>query len=140
MKHYSFENGILLINGLRITGWGDGSDAFTAERTQDSADDVTGADGEMSVNLKATRRGQVKIKLLQTSDSNKYLSGLINAQENAAFVPIFAQYTNTVTLDTVSGTQGYIKAHTPIIHGDGINETEWTFIVERLDLFALGAQ
>ena len=108
MKDYSFLNTVLIVNGVEITGFDEGDDVIQLARLGDSASHTIGADGEMTVSLSADRSGEVIFRVMQTSDSNSYLSGLITAQENGAFVPVFVQFKDTSNNDLGSGTQGYI--------------------------------
>jgi len=138
MKDYSFLNSLLLVNGVEISGFGEGDDAITMERNNDSASHKVGADGEMTVSISADRTGRLAFNLMQTSDSNTYLSALINAQENDAFVPIFVQYKDTRGKDIVSATQGYLTRPATMTRGANANEQEWVIVTERLDMLHLG--
>lgn len=138
MKEYSFLDTLLLINGVEISGFDEGDDVISLERLNDSASHKIGTDGEMTVAISADRSGSATFRLMQTSDSNSYLSGLINAQENGAFAPIFIQFKDTRGNDLGSGTQGYINRPASMVRGSGTNSQEWKVIVERLDLLHLG--
>lgn len=139
MKEYSFLNTLLLVNGVEITGFDEGDDVITLDRLNDSGSHKIGADGEMSLAISADRSGTVVFRTMQTSDSNAYLSGLVNAQENGAFVPLFVQFKDTKGGDLGSGTQGYINRPATMTRGTSPNAQEWTITVERLDLLHLGA-
>lgn len=138
MKEYSFLDTILLVNGVPITGFDEGDDVINLERLNDSATHKIGTDGEMTVSISADRSGTVTFRLMQSSDSNAYLSGMINAQENGAFVPIFVQFKDTRGNDLGSGTQGYINRPASMTRGTNVNSQEWIITVERLDLLHLG--
>jgi hypothetical protein len=138
MKDYSFLNTILLVNGVPISGFDEGDDVIALDRLDDSAFSMVGADGEMVVSISADRRGSVTFRLEQTSDSNAYLSGLISAQENGAFVPIFVQFRDTRSGDLGSGTQGFIPRPATMTRGTNQNGQEWMIVVERLDLLHMG--
>ena len=134
MKQYSFLDTILLVNGVEITGFDEGDDVITLARRNDSASDVVGTDGEMSVAISGDRSGTVVFRLSQTSDSNTALSLLIQSQESGAFVPIFVQFKDIRGNDLGSGTQGYINKPADMVRGTNVNAQEWTITVERLDL------
>lgn len=138
MKEYSFLDTLLLVNGVEISGFDEGDDVIALERLNDSAAHKIGTDGEMTVSISADRSGTVTFRLMQSSDSNAYLSGLINAQENGAFVPIFVQFKDTRGNDLGSGTQGYINRPASMTRGTNANAQEWMVTVERLDLLHLG--
>ena len=138
MKEYSFLNTLLLANGVEIGGFDEGDDVIVLDRINDSANHKIGADGEMSLSISADRSGTITFRLMQTSDSNSYLSGLVTAQENGAFVPIFVQFKDTKGGDLGSGTQGYIAKPATMTRGTATNSQEWVITVERLDLLHLG--
>ena len=134
MKEYSFLNTLLLVNGVEISGFDEGDDVIALERLNDSAAHKIGTDGEMTVSISADRSGTCTFRLMQSSDSNTYLSGLITAQENGAFIPIFLQFKDTKGLDLGSGTQGYITRPASMTRGTNANGQEWVIVVERLDM------
>lgn len=139
MKDYSFLNTILLVNGIPITGFDEGDDVIKLARLNPSGSHKIGADGEMSLSISSDRSGSITFKLMQTADSNGYLSGLITAQENGAFIPIFAQFRDTKGNDLGSGTQGYITKPADMNRGNSVSSQEWVIVAERLDLLHAGA-
>jgi len=134
MKNYSFLNTILLVNAIPLTGFDEGDDAITLARLNDSSAHKIGVDGEMTVSISADRSGSITFRLMQSSDSNSYLSGLVGAAENGAFVPIFVQFKDTQGGDIGSGTQGYITKPADMVRGENANGQEWVIVVERLDM------
>lgn len=134
MKEYSFLDTLLLVNGVEINGFDEGDDVISLDRLNDSAAHKIGTDGEMTVSISADRSGTCTFRLMQSSDSNTYLSGLITAQENGAFIPIFLQFKDTRGLDIGSGTQGYINRPATMTRGTNANSQEWIITVERLDM------
>lgn len=138
MKEYSFLDTLLLVNGVEMSGYDEGDDVITLDRLNDSASHKVGTDGEMTVSISADRSGTVTFSLMQTSDSNLYLSGLVTGMENGAFVPIFVQFKDTRGGDIGSGTQGYIQKPATMSRGQNANAQEWTVVVERLDMLHLG--
>lgn len=138
MKQYSFLNTILLINGIEIQGFDEGDDTINLARLNDSSSHKIGTDGEMTLAISADRSGTATFRLMQSSDSNAYMSALVNAQENGAFIPIFMQFKDTVNSDLASGTQGYITKPADMVRGENPNSQEWVVVVERLDMLHLG--
>lgn len=138
MQTYSFADISLLVQGTEITGYDDGDDVITLERLNDSAAHTIGTDGEMTVSLSTDRSGTVTFRLLSTSDSNAFLSGLIAAQENGAFIPVFVQMKDNRNNDLGSGTQGYIQRPATMTRGRNVQPQEWVVVVERLDLLHVG--
>ena len=138
MQTYSFADITLLVQGVEITGYDEGDDVIALERLEDSAAHTIGADGEMTVSLSTNRSGTARFRLLSTSDSNALLSGLISAQENGAFVPVFVQMKDNRNNDLGSGTQGYIQRPANMVRGANTQPQEWTIVVERLDMLHVG--
>lgn len=136
MRAYSFQDYSILVNGVELSGFADGDDAFMAERRTDSASDKVGADGKMMVSISADKSGEFTFKLQQTSPTNKMLMSLLALQEFSArtFVPVQVIARDTYRNDVASGTVGYIKRPAPQQRGmDGTNQ-EWVIVTERLDL------
>lgn len=140
MQTYSFLETLLLINGVEMSGFDEGDDVIEVDRFNPSSSHSISADGVMTVSLSADRSGYFRFRLNQTSDSNKYLSGVVAGQENGVFVPIFAQFKDTRGNDLGSGTQGYIAKPAGMTRGTNSNAQEWEVIVERLDLLHLGGE
>lgn len=138
MRAYSFLDIIFLVNGVEISGWSEGDSVITFERFNDSASHKIGVDGEMTVTLSADRSGQATFMLMQTSDSNAYLSSLVIAQEAGVFTPVFVQMKDTRGDDICSGTKGYIPVPASMVRGHNPNEQEWRVVMERLDLLHVG--
>lgn len=134
MKSYSFLDTLLLVNGVEINGFDEGDDTIIVARNNDSAAHKIGTDGEMSVSISADRSGSFTFRLMQTSDSNSYLSSLISAQENDVFIPIFVQFKDLRGNDLMSGTEGYITKPADVTRGQKAGSQEWVVVVERLDM------
>ena len=132
MKVYSFLNTIVLVNGIEITGWGEGDDVIQVNRLEDSISHVMGAGGEMSVSISADRSGQFVLTLQQGSESNAFLSAIIAASEALNFVPVSVQFKDTSGNDLSVGSKGYITRPADLTRGTAINSQEWTIVVENL--------
>lgn len=139
MKSYSFENMIFLVNNTPLTQFMDGDDAIQVERRNPSYADNVGADGNMAVSENVDKSGTLIANLQQTSPSNLFLSGLLNAAENGAFVPVQVVVKNVLTNELIAGSSGYIEGHPSVARGAGINGQSWTFVVEQLDMLLTGA-
>ena len=133
MEEYSFLKQSLLVDGVEITGYFEGDDVIAAERLEDSTSHVVGADGQMALALNANRSGTITFRLKQTSPSNAYMSGLVNAAEALGKSAIItAQMTNVDTGELAIGTKGYITKPSPMQRGSGINSQEWVIVLEKL--------
>jgi hypothetical protein len=136
MRAYAFNNTVVLINGVEITGWADGDDVIKISRRTDSAQDVIGAGGDMMVSLSSDKSGTFGFTLQQISSSNKYLMSLCALQEGGAktFVPVSVLFQDTYRNDMATGTIGYIQKPADLSRGVAGAKQEWTIVVERLDM------
>lgn len=136
MKVYSFQNTVMIVNGVEITGWDEGDDVIKIARLSDSASHKVGAGGEMMVSLSADKSGEFTFKLQQTSSSNKFLASLIALQEGGAktFVPVTCLFQDTYRNDLATGTIGYLKKPADLSRGAQASSQEWTIVTERLDM------
>lgn len=122
-----------------ITGYASGDDVISAERAEDGASDIVGADGAMVVAVSMNKSGSVNFKLLQTSSSNRYLLQRYYEQENGAktFVPINLNVKDVNRQDVIIGISGYLKKLPVIKRGEKPNEQEWVIRFQQL-FFDLG--
>lgn len=136
MRRYSFQDTVMVINGVEITGWDEGDDTIQVKRRVDSITDKVGAGGDMMVSISADKSGEFTFKLQQTSSSNKFLNNILMTQEAAGsvFVPVSVLFQDTYRRDMASGTVGYIKKPADMIRGATGQSQEWVVVVERLDL------
>jgi Protein of unknown function (DUF3277) len=136
MKRYSFQDCIMLVNGVEITGWDEGDDVIKVARRADAITDKVGAGGEMMVSVSADRSGEFTFKLQQTSSSNKFLQQLMDLQQAAGslFVPVSVMFQDTYRSDMATGTFGYLKKPPEMTRGAAAGSQEWVVVVERLDL------
>ena len=138
MIEYSYAESVLLVNGVEITGFWEGDDVIQIERLNDSASHIVGVDGTMVFSQSLDRSGSFTFRLVQGTESNRYLTLLMGLQENGESVPIFVQFKDTKGSDLASGTQGYITRPSGMTRGANANAQEWVIVVERLDLLHLG--
>lgn len=136
MRAYSFQNTVVILNGVELTGFADGDDVISIKRRVDSISDKVGADGKMMASVSADKSGEIGFKLQQTSSSNKYLNSLMQRQEAAGstFAPIAVLFQDTYRQDLATGTVGYLKKPADMNRGAMGQMQEWTLVVERLDL------
>ena len=137
--NYDFLQISLAINTIEIDAFDAGDDVIQMVRRTDSMTDVMGASGDMMVSNGTDRSGTVTFRLLQSSASNTYLSGLIAAQENGAFVPVLIQFADSLTGDLGAGSQGYINKVPDMTRGVSSNSTTWQITVANLNLLHVGA-
>lgn len=81
-KLYDPDQVVVYFAGGLLQGFADG-EFIAVEMLSDGFGDVVGTDGEVARSKSNDRRATVTIKLLQTSDSNIFLSGIHTADLNA---------------------------------------------------------
>lgn len=140
MKLYSFEETTLIVSGLEITGFTDDDDSLITRRLEDSFTHVVGNKGEMAVSLRASKAGEFVIKLQQTSTDNLFLSSIINAAENGAFVPVPVLFKDNLGNDLYTGAKGYLRRPADSQRGTPVQTQEWSIVVERLDMIHGGSE
>lgn len=140
MKLYSFAETTLLINGREITGFDGSDDSIAMRRLEDSMGHVIGNKGEMAAYVRASKAGEIVIKLQQTSDDNLFLSTLMAAAENGAFVPVAALFKDNLGNDIVTGNRGYLRRPSDLQRGTPVGSQTWGIVVERLDMILGGGQ
>lgn len=138
MKLYSFDQTTLLLNGYEMTGFTEEDDCIQARRLEDSMGHVVGNRGEMAAYVRASKAGELVIKLHHTHEDNGVLSGLIGGAENGAFVPIAVLFKDNLGNDLFTGTKGYLTRPADATRGTIVQGQEWRVVVERLDMFLGG--
>jgi len=135
MKAYSFQNCVVLVNGVEITNWSDGDDVLDIKRRKNSIEDKVGADGKMMMTIGSDKSGSFTFKLQATSPSNKFLGAIQSLGEAGAqtFVPVTVQFLDTYRNDMSIGTVGYITKPADIKRGASAGDTEWEIVVENLN-------
>jgi hypothetical protein len=73
---YSFEDIVLEVNGLRITGFADGDNAIELAPNSDRRTFIVGADGETTASKSADRGRLMTIRLMPDSPGNRILQQL----------------------------------------------------------------
>ncbi len=134
MEAYSFSEVDLFLNGVEITGLGEGGDVMTAERRNDAMTDKIGAKGNMVINISADKSGTVTLKLQQTSPTISILQGHVQAAQAGAFAPLTFMMRDSSRNDIVTGTLGYCPKMGPMVRGDEVNDEEWVLVFEDLFL------
>lgn len=138
MKCYSWLTNHFFINGVEITGFGEGDDVLSVKRRKPMASDKMGAGGKMMVSLLTDKSVEVRVKLQQTSPSNSYLNKLAMTMEGpATFVPVEGLWQDTYRQDRGVTSLGYISEIPEFRRGEEAGEQEWAFVFERGD-FLLG--
>ena len=127
MRTYDFKKNKLIIGGLPIQGFADGT-GINFSRQEDLFSDVSGADGEMSRAKSNNRSGMLTITLSQTSPSNDYLSFLHNQDETNNTGIRAALLKDFGGTSQVSSPAVYVKKFADIELGKEITGREWSIL------------
>lgn len=142
MKAYSMLDVTVVISAPpvipahEVTHFADGDDAIMITRREDAITDKVGADGKMAIARSANKSGEITLKLLQTSPSNKVLNAIHNLQQGKGnkFIPISVMFQDSNRQDRGAAVAGYIKKLPEVTRGAGVNIHEWVIVAERLDI------
>lgn len=140
MKLYSFAETTLLVNGRELTGFDNSDDSIAMRRLEDSMGHVIGNKGEMAAFVRASKAGEILVKLQQTSDDNRFLATLMAAAENGAFIPVAVMFKDNLGSDIITGNRGYLRKPADMQRGTPVGSQQWGIVVERLDMLLGGGQ
>jgi hypothetical protein len=137
---YNPESFILLIAGLEVDGFSDGS-FIKIKRNKDLYTQKVGAKGDVVDIKSADRTGTLTMSIFSTAASNQTLSGLILADEKAKNgtknIPILLRDTNGNTAATAFGR---IKNWPEIDKGIEEKAYEWVFNLRDLTINIAGSE
>lgn len=137
-KQYNPEDVALSINGVTAAGFADGT-FITLSYDDPRFTGVTGADGEHSIAKTASRVGTLTLTLAQTSATNDYLSGLLQAHMRGLTKGVGAFLLKDISGTTVAaGTGCYIENTPEVSFAKEVGTREWVIKVARLELFVGG--
>lgn len=135
MDGYSFDQVIPIFGAVPLSGFAEGDDAIQVGRRVDTFALVVGADGRGVGIRNADQSGEIVFKLLQTSPSSLYLSGLLQAQEAGLFLPIpFLLMDIGNQIQLAAAPECIIQKYADQQYGQGHNVREWTVLAEQLEL------
>ena len=134
VKTYDPKKVILLMGGVRLSGFADGT-FVEVTRDEDSFTKKVGADGETARARSNNKGGSIKITLLQTSPSNAVLSAYLAADEstNEGVKPVTVKDLSQV--NTFFSASGWIKKPADAKYSKEIETREWTIDVANLEMY-----
>jgi hypothetical protein len=123
---YSPKKVIVTFNGRILTGYAAGT-FIEAERESDAFTKDVGADGETARVASADRSGRVTLTLMQTSDSNDYLSTVAATDEltQTGTGALFIKDTSGRSL--VTAGEAWVKKVPKASFAKDNGEREWVF-------------
>lgn len=137
VRTYDPKQIVLTIGGVPMGGFADGT-FISIERTSDTFEKVSGADGVVSRAKLNDYSGSLALTLAQTSPSNDVLSGFAIADEATSdgVVPILCKDIGGTT--TIFSAKGWVRKPATVELGKAINNREWNLDLADLDIFVGG--
>lgn len=137
LSTYSSEDVQITVGGVTISGAADAS-FCTVARTSDTWSMKIGSGGEVARSKNPDRSGRITLRLLSTSDSNDYLSGLFLADDlsNSGIVPVMIKDGNGTSLFTAP--QAWVVKPADADFDKEANEREWMLDCAELISFVGG--
>ena len=134
-KTYNADEVDLIIAGVPIdAGFADG-EFLRIEQESDDFGDVVGTDGEVTRFKTLDRRANVVVLLMQTSDSNQFLSALSNADRllpnGGGIVPFLVLDTNGASL--YEALELWVQKPPDVSFAREPGTREWNLRVARLE-------
>lgn len=136
---YSPADVVVSVNNFILSGYMSGTH-ITASRAEDSFKFMTGNDRETCRTLSANRSGQIVITLLQTSQSNDFLSALQIADEASGKGQFVTLVKDLYGKTLVGGSECWLTKPADIEFGDDGTGREWTIQVAQLNMFVGGSK
>lgn len=128
---------VAISRGVGASGYADG-EFVRIEQQEDDFGIVVGTDGQITRSKKNNKLTKITIRLMQSSDSNAYLSSLRIAdqvgQNGAGIVPILINDRNGTSLH--SAQFGWVNKPPDAVYDREAKEREWPimcYMDERLD-------
>lgn len=131
---YSAANVSLTYLGKAIVGFADGDDAIVAERSVVTMSKIVGMQGDAVFSQSADRSGTIKLKLLQNSSANEFLTAKAAANEAGALVSGPMICTEVGSDSGFTANKCIIEGAPKISRGAGHNVVEWSFLCADLNL------
>jgi len=131
MKTYDPKQ-IQVIVGVRaITGFAEDT-MVTVARTSDAFTLTMGADGEGTRAKSNDKSGTFTLELMQSSESNAYLSNLALADElnNGGIVPVLVKDSSGASLH--GAEQAYIQKDPDAVYGKTVGNRTWIITTDNL--------
>ena len=125
--NYTFSNVNVIFGILELLGFADGDDVVSVDFDTEQFVKLVGAKGDVVRSQTNDNSCTVVVKLLQTSQSNKDLTIVYNAdrETGAGAAPMIVN--DKETGETYTINNAWIQKFAKVTRGQGPNIMEWTF-------------
>lgn len=138
-KTYSAKHMNIIAGAFRLEGFGE-TDMVTITRDEGKWVKTVGADGRVSRSYVASDSGTVVITLMQTSEANETLNGLLLTDTSTLKGQIPLAIQDTLGGSTYSSTDAWLQGPPEISYGKEIAEYTWTFDCADLAMYVAGGE
>jgi len=128
VSSYSAQNVSLTYLGHNFTGFADGDDAIIVERSVKTMAKLVGMQGDGVFTQSADKSGMVTVKILQNSETNKFLTSKARATEAGVIASGPLIMTEAGSDAKASCMNTVIEGIPSLTRGAGHNVVEWTFL------------
>jgi hypothetical protein len=138
-KTYSAKHMNIIAGAFKLEGFGE-TDMVEIARSEGKWVTTVGADGHVSRSYVASDAGTVAITLMQTSDANETLNGLLLTDVTTlkGQVPLVIQ--DTLGGSTYSSTDAWLQGPPSVSYAKEIAEFTWTFDCADLAMYIAGGE
>lgn len=118
---------------VEIKNFAEGS-AIEVSRSVDNSQQLVGMQGDVGLTYNADKTGTLTFTIMQTGETNRYLSGIQNIQDTTGQL-----VRADIVISDPSGSylcvarNCHIMTAPTVTLGDGQNAKEWVFFAERID-------
>lgn len=127
MINYDPSKVIILVNNNALTGFAEDS-MIKGVRSSEKRSMSVGCKGEVTFCTSADNRGEITIKLKDTSPSNNVLMSLYQSDKEFPFACVDLNSTNGGDLG-IAGSRCKIKNLPEFNRGKSVGESEWVLLV-----------
>jgi hypothetical protein len=134
---YAPDKVIVIVAGVPLTGYGE-DNAIEVAPESDLSTSKVGIDGDVTRSISTDRRVTLTVRLMQSSPSNDYLSGLLGIDliTGGRLFPITVQH--LTGRDLVVAPQAWLSRRPTLILGREAQEREWAFQTGALAVWIAG--
>ena len=135
-KYYTFEEVDLIVGGVPIKEFAAEGTGIKVEYYEpDRFTPTVGIDGNVVVNKNLNAMGNIEVTLMQTSESNPVLSGLLNAAYTGIFVTIPSSVTDINGNSLYTGAKTWLRTYPVSTFDKEVSARTWIIDVAKLITF-----
>lgn len=138
-KTYSAKHVNCTLATATIKGWGE-EDMIEVSRDEGRYVKTVGADGRVSRSFIASTAGTITLTVMQTSEANEVLTGLLLTDETTLKGQFFVMIRDTIGGSVYQANDAWIQGPPTVTLKKGIEEYTWTIECSDLSMVIAGGQ